>query len=92
LGLSQEELPMMNIEPQAFAVLATDKELHLYSTKVILYLLSILSFDSWKKITQTTLGKDLQIDNASMCRAIAFLKSKNMLVMQNRHYKLVQWW
>ena len=83
---------MMNIEPKAFAVLATDKELHLYSTKVILYLLSILSFEHWKKITQTTLGKELQIDNASICRAIAFLKGKNILVEQNRHYRLMQWW
>lgn len=82
----------MNIEPKAFAVLATDKELHLYSTKVILFLLSVLTFDSWKKITQTTLGKELQIDNGNLSRTIGFLKQKNMVIEQNRHYRLVQWW
>lgn len=83
---------MMNIEPKAFAAIATDKDIHAHSTRVLLYLLSVLSFDSWKKINQTTFGKDLQIASPHISRAIAFLKGKNMLVEQNRHYKLTQWW
>jgi DNA-binding MarR family transcriptional regulator len=83
---------MMNIESKAFEVLATDRELHLHSTKVILYLLSVLSFDHWKKMTQTPLIKDLQIDQSNLSKTIRFLKSKNMIAEQNRHYRLVQWW
>lgn len=80
------------LEQPAFKALATDKELHLYSTRVLLYLLSVLTFEHWKKMTQSTLVKELQIDSGNLSRTIAFLKGKNMLVEQNRHYKLVKWW
>jgi hypothetical protein len=80
------------LEPAAFAAIACDKDIHAHSTRVLLYLLSVLSFTSWKKITQTTLGKELQIATPNICNAIAFLKNKNMLAVQNRHYKLIQWW
>ena len=83
---------MMNIDQKAFSAIATDKELHLYSTKVILFLLSVLSFEHWKKVNQTSLGKELQIDQSNLSKTIRFLKQKNMVIEQNRHYRLVQWW